>query len=163
MRKNYNDYWKKVEKQIGKVPEQVKKLYFKMVAYKPNERPRIKEILEDPWMKEIKDLKDEEYKKLEEQVYKKFKELDKEVKKKNETVNTNKTFNQTIKIKENKDLSENEFEKEYFKLDLTPKYILQTGLNMKHYIKINGDLNPAGFMNSLANEIKSKYGDKCKI
>ena len=163
IKKNYNDYWKIVEKLIGKVPEQVKKLYFKMVAYKPNERPSIKEILEDPWMKEIKDLKDEEYKKLEEQVNKKFKELDKEVKKKNETVNTNKTFNQTIKIKENKDLSENEFEKEYFKLDLTPKYILQTGLNMKHYIKINGDLNPAGFMNSLANEIKNKYGDKCKI
>ena len=34
---------------------------------------------------------------------------------------------------------------------------------MKYYTKINGDINPAGFMNSLANEIKKKYGEKCQI
>ena len=34
---------------------------------------------------------------------------------------------------------------------------------MKYYIKINGNLNPARFMNALANEIKKKLGDKCEI
>ena len=163
IKKKYDDYWEKVEKQIGKVPELVKNLYIRMIAYEPKERPSIKEILADPWMKEINDLNDEEYKKLEKKVYEKYVELEKEMNRDNENMDTNNNFNQNINIEKNKDLSENEMEKEYFKLDLPAKYILQTGLNMKHYIKINGNLNPAGFMNSLANAIKKKYGDKCKI
>ena len=160
--KLYDDYWKIVEEQIGQVPKQVKKLYERMVAYNPDERPSsIKEILDDPWMKEV-DLKGEEYKKLEQKVKDKFVELEKTLNKKNETINTNNNFNTKINLGENKDLSD-EFEKEYFNLNLTPKYILKTGLNMKHYIKINGNINPAGFMNCLANEIKKKYEDRCKI
>ena len=161
--KLYDKYWEAVENQIGKVPEKVKNLYIQMVAYEPSERPSIKEILNDPWMKEIKDLNDEENKKLEKKVYEKFLELEKKIKNKNEKVKTNKNFDKNINIEENKDLSDDEYEKEYFNLDLTPKIILQTGLNMKHYIKINGNLNPAGFMNSLANEINKKYKDKCTI
>lgn len=52
-------------------------------------------------------------------------------------MNTNKNFDKNIDIEENKDLSDDKYEKEYFNLDLTPKIILQTGLNMKHYIVIN--------------------------
>ena len=63
-----------------------------MIAYEPNERPSIEKILSDPWMKEIKDLNEEEKKKLEKKVYEKFVELDKEVSKKNETLNTNKNL-----------------------------------------------------------------------
>ena len=77
-------------------------------------------------------------------------------------MNTNKNFDKNKGVNENKDLSD-ELEREYFNLDLTPKYILKTDSNMKHYIKINGNLNPAGFMNALANEIKKKFGDKCEI
>ena len=52
-----------------------------MVAYEPSERPSIKEILGDPWMKQIKDLdkEGEEYKTLENEVFKKFKELEKQI------------------------------------------------------------------------------------
>ena len=32
IKKRYVYYWKKVEKQIGKVPELVKKLYIRMIA-----------------------------------------------------------------------------------------------------------------------------------
>ena len=163
IKKKYDDYWAIVENQIGKVPELVKKLYIRMIAYKPKERPSIKEILTDPWMKEINDLNAEEYKKLEKKVYEKFLELEKDMNKGNETIDTNQNFEQNINFEKNKNLSENEFEQQYFKLHLRAKYILQTGLNMKHYIKINGNLNPAGFMNSLANAIKKKYDDKCKI
>ena len=160
---NFDDYWKLIEFNIGTIPELLKKLYIKMVAYNPDSRPSIKEILEDPWMKEINDLNDEEFKKLEKEVYEKFKELEIIVNKNNETLNTNKDFNPNDKgFEKNKDISDYD-EREYFNLDLTPKYILKTGLNMKHYIKINGNFNPAEFMNSLANEIKKKFGDNCQI
>ena len=142
--------------------EEFKDLYEKMIAYNPKTRPTINEILEHPWMKEINDLNAKEYKNLEKEVYQTFKELEKKVKSSNETVNTNKNFDKNKGVNENKDLSD-ELEREYFNLDLTPKYILKTDSNMKHYIKINGNLNPAGFMNTLANEIKKKFGDKCEI
>ena len=164
-KKKYDKYWEEVENEIGTVPDQVKNLYIKMVAYEPSERPSIKEILGDPWMKQIKDLdkEGEEYKTLENEVFKKFKELENQIHNGNETVDTNNNFNEKIDLEKNKGLSDDEFEKRYFNLDLPPKYILKTGLNMKHYIKINGDLNPTGFMNSFANEIKKKYGEKCEI
>ena len=77
-------------------------------------------------------------------------------------MNTNNNFNINTGMGENKDLSD-DLEVEYFNLDLTPKYILKKDLYMKHYIKINGEFNPAGFMNVLANKIKNNFGDKCQI
>jgi len=53
-------------------------------------------------------------------------------------------------------------EKEYFDLSLTPK-LGQTGIGMNNYIKIKGKLNPAQFMNSLANKLEKKFGDNCNI
>ena len=34
-----------------------KELYFKMISIKPEKRPNIKEILNDPWFEEIDDMK----------------------------------------------------------------------------------------------------------
>ena len=42
--------------------EDLKTLYLKMVSFNPDERPSIEEILKDPWMKEINDLNESEYK-----------------------------------------------------------------------------------------------------
>ena len=36
-----------------------------MVAYNPEKRPKINDILKDPWLDEINKLNEEEYKKLE--------------------------------------------------------------------------------------------------
>ena len=164
--KNFNKYWDKMKFHIGEKTKEFKDLYIKMIEYNPEKRiSSIDEILKHPWMKEINDLEknnNEEYEKLEKKVYEKFKELDVKVKNKNEAMNTNNNFNINTGIGENKDLSD-DLEVEYFNLDLTPKYILKTDLYMKHYIKINGEFNPAGFMNALANKIKNNYGDKCQI
>ena len=163
IKENFDEYWKLIEFNIGSIPQLLKNLFIKMVAYNPEKRPNsIKEILDDAWMKEINDLNDEEYKKLEDKVNQKFKELGNIIKANNEDLNTNKSFNQNVGMEENRDISDN-LEKEYFNLDLAPKYISKTDLNMKHYIKLNGHINPAGFMNSLANEIKNKFGDNCEI
>ena len=88
--------------------------------------------------------------------------MDAKITNQNETVNTNNNFNINTGMGENKDLSD-DLEVEYFNLDLTPKYILKADLYMKHYIKINGEFNPARFMNVLANKIKNNFGDKCQI
>ena len=58
IRKKYDKYWEEIEKCIGKdkiniTSPQVRKLYLKMVAYSPNERPLIKDILKDESMKNL--------------------------------------------------------------------------------------------------------------
>ena len=57
-KKKFNQYWEEIGKKIGKekvnnISIEFKELYFKMVAYSPNERPSIKEILNDKWMNNI--------------------------------------------------------------------------------------------------------------
>ena len=56
IRKKYKEYWEEVGKIIGKekinnVSEECKRLIFKMLAYDPNERPSINDILNNEWMK----------------------------------------------------------------------------------------------------------------
>ena len=65
MTKHYGQYWNVVSSQIGEVSEDLKKLYNKMVSFRPQERPTIEEILNDDWMKEINDLTKEDYDQLE--------------------------------------------------------------------------------------------------
>ena len=74
--KEYNLYWKSIKGQIREVSDELKNLYLKMVSFNPDERPNVEEILNDPWMKEINDLNENEYKRLEADVYKEFKRLE---------------------------------------------------------------------------------------
>ena len=74
--KEYNLYWKSLKGQIGEISDEFKNLYLKMISFNPDERPNIEEILNDPWMKEINDLNENEYKNLEIDVYKEFKRLE---------------------------------------------------------------------------------------
>ena len=54
-----------------------------------------------------------------------------------------------------------EDEKEYFNLSLKPQFA-KKGINMNNYIKIEGELNPVKYMNSLANKIENK-NKNCSI
>ena len=49
--KNYTQYWKKIG--FDNLPNDFKELYVKMVADNPEERPKIKEIFDSSWLKEI--------------------------------------------------------------------------------------------------------------
>ena len=65
--KDEKNYWETLkEKQIEGLSPEFKDLFFKMVAYKPNERPSLNEILNHSWMKEVTNLNKEEYIKYEE-------------------------------------------------------------------------------------------------
>jgi serine/threonine protein kinase len=64
----FEKYWKKLENIRTDLSEDFKNLYIKMVAYKPEDRPTIDQILSSAWLKEINDLNDEQRKNLEAEV-----------------------------------------------------------------------------------------------
>ena len=52
--KNYEKYFNLLEPMLEKnLSDEFKHLYVRMIAYEPNERPTIDEILNDPWVQEI--------------------------------------------------------------------------------------------------------------
>ena len=75
-----SDYYWKIMGLTG-LSLEFKKLFIRMVAYDPNERPTIEEILDDDWFKEITNLKEEEFKKYEEKLIIELKEREDMIKK----------------------------------------------------------------------------------
>ena len=159
MAKQIKKYWTIVEKQIKGMSKELKDLFIRMVAFKPSERPTIDEIFDSPWMKEIRDLNQEQLEQLENEIKENFLKREDEV---------NEALKQEMNVEKdssNESSSGNrsaEDEEEYFDLSLKPKFA-QTGLNMDNYIKLKGTLDPAKFMNSLANKINKEFQGECKI
>ena len=114
-----------------------------MITSKPEDRPTITEILKSEWLKEIKVLNEEQIKKLDEEIKKKFLRIEPKVLK---LIAKAHPIDSLIFDRRDEDNS-----KKYFDLSLKPKYA-KTGLGI-NFIKIEGDLSPANFMNNLANEI----------
>ena len=56
MKKNYVAYWKLILQHTPEPSESFKRLFLKMVAFHPEERPSINDILNDEWMQEINNL-----------------------------------------------------------------------------------------------------------
>ena len=72
--KKYKLYWESIKLSVGFAPSNsFKDLFLRMVAYIPEERPSINEILAHEWFKEIDDLNEEEMKSLENEIKKEFK------------------------------------------------------------------------------------------
>ena len=156
--KKYEGYWKKVGRRITGISEEVKKLYFKMVSYIPEERPTIEEILNDDWFNEIKNLNSEQLNNLEKEMREEFRQREIIVEK-NTRIDTETSSNSSsIYMDDSRAGGENE--KEYFDLSLKPEFG-KTGFGMNNYIKINGDLKPVKFMNSLVNIITKKDNNCC--
>ena len=158
-RKEYDKYWEKMKCDETDLDKDLKELYLKMVSYKQEDRPTIKEIFESPWMKDIMDLDETEYKNLEKNVYDEFKKIYIKILEENGTVNV-KDVND---YEDGQNRGSFEETNEYFDLDLVPKKAIKTGFNTKHYMKIIGKVNPSILMNIIANKIKNKYGDKIDI
>ena len=151
----FADYWE-ITQNTG-LDEDLKKLIFKMLSFEPEKTPSTKEILESPLMNDIKDLNNQQYTELENEVINEFTKIKQKIIAQNGTLTVDKEESSS----ENRGISG--ITKNYFSLDLTPKYALKTGLNMKHYLKIIGDVNPCELMNRIANKIKNHYGDKIDI
>ena len=160
IKEDYDAYWKKMDLQI-KIPlsKEFKKLYFKMISYKPENRPNIKEILNDPWFKEIDDLKknnNERFDDIENEIREMFCSL-------REKVKNNNKIEMEINNKKSECASYNNRStsgKSYFSPNLVPKYI-STPLNINNCINIKGYINPVTFMDDLYIMIKENFGDNC--
>ena len=68
MKKNYVAYWSLFLEQNLDLSNSFKRLFLKMVAFRPEERPSIDDILNDEWMKEINNLNDGDMNILENEV-----------------------------------------------------------------------------------------------
>ena len=81
MEKKIETYWKilEINHNIKGLSEQFKNLYIKMVSFNPKERPTIEEIYNDEWMKEIRDLNEEEFKVYENELIKELKKREVEM------------------------------------------------------------------------------------
>ena len=157
----YKYYWKKVAGGLEGIEdledfENFKDLYIKMISYSPNKRPTIEEIFESEWMKEMKVLSEDQIKKLEEEIIEEFLRREPQV---NEVLEMVTEIQPIESLNCDRGIEDNS--KEYFDLNLKPKYA-KTGLGM-NFIKIKGNLSPAVFMNNLANKIDKKFKDNCKI
>ena len=158
MGKHYVQYWNLVGGEIKGISEELKKLFFRMVAYRPKERPTIEEILNSDWIKEIRDLNDDQLKILEKEILEEFSKRESVV---NEQLRMKAEGGESsTSLDYNRGGEDNE--KEIFDLSLKPKYA-KTGIGMRNYIKIDGNLVPAKFMNNLYNKVYQKFNDNCKI
>ena len=164
MKENSESYWKKVDKQMKAkditLSKEFKDLYFKMISIKPKKRPNIDEILEDPWFKEIDDMKINEQEKFEElnnKISEIFCSLSDMVKNNNQKlmeVNEQKSE----QIQNDRSISGNT----YFNPNLLPGY-LDAPLKANNCINIKGYLDPVEFMNELCETLKNHFGDNCPI
>ena len=68
LHRHYVQYWNSPAFNNLNLSESFKNLFVRMVAFAPNERPRIEDILNDPWMQEINNLNNEQMNALENEV-----------------------------------------------------------------------------------------------
>jgi len=160
--KNYDHYWKRFT-QSEELSQEFKKLYLRMVAYEPNERPRIDEVLKDPWLEEINILleKDQEkYKNLEKEFSDYLSKIEMKIEEMNqEIIEPPKIIEEEKQKGPSRGISSDEEDK-YFNQNLKPKKMTKKR-NFKYFIKIKGYINPNKFMNSLVKKIINNYKDKC--
>ena len=84
--KKYDDFWELLSEHIGEISEDLKNLYIKMISYSPKLRPRIEDILNDPWMKDVTSLDDKGYSEIDKEVYEEFKKREIDVLNYNEII-----------------------------------------------------------------------------
>ena len=73
IKNNYAEYWNSPAFAQLNLSDNFKNLFVRMVAYDPNERPTIEQILNSEWMQDIKNLNHEQMENLEKEVREEFK------------------------------------------------------------------------------------------
>ena len=157
---DFDGYWKRIDP-LGHLSDEFKKLYFKMVAFEPGERPSIDEILNSAWLKEINILEEkdnEEYKKLIKEYEKKMTETYKKIYD-IEDVEAPKNSEKSIGHRALDDDSIVHFFNDETKL----KKLSKNKINLNNCVKIKGYIDPVKFMNLLGTKIQQKFKKNCFI
>ena len=156
---DYTAYWKLIEKTVKlNFTDEFKKLYVKMIAYNPAERPNINEILNDPWLKEINEEKDEDKLELEYQ-----EEMSKLYEKIKDEENKEVSISDEIVKKYNTRSNDDDEDAPFTNKNIKAKKIPDDRILINYFIKINGNLNELelDFMNKLVEDIAEKLHGHC--
>ena len=156
-RKNYKDFWEKVQNKnsdFPKISENLKNLFVNMIAFKPDDRPSLDEILNDVWFEEIKNMNENQ----------KYEIIKEELQKRKNYIKNHYdqyTYNNLNNEKDVWDMGDyrgvgNEFK--FFGKDVDAKF-LDKEKYMKNFISIKGDLNERDLINKLMNLILNQFGD----
>ena len=158
--KKYEKYWEK-NFRSEELSDEFKKLFIRMVAYEPSERPRIKDILKDYWFEEINNLlknNKEEYEKLEQKYIQYMKKIKDKIHNQNEDIIEIKPKNEENQEKGAiKGISFDDKE-QIFDESMEPKK-LKENKKLKYFLKIKGYINPVNFMSSLFYKIIQNYDE----
>ena len=158
--KNYQVYWNNIQSIIPKcsdLSEEFKDLYLRMVSYNPMKRPRINEILNDPWMKEINEMNEEQLNELNQEIAEEFMRLENKMNSSNEMSQSS----QNTENMEDDVISRGMDLDKTFGDNIVIKKIKKGDKFANHSIKIKGNIDPIHFMNLLMGKIKIKYEDDC--
>ena len=136
---DYKEYWKKLEPEKFnlKLSEDFQKLYVKMVAHDPTERPTIDKILDSNWLRDINILNKDEYIILENEVEGVFSARLEKRKKADENFEC--LINYVEKIGYNTRGIKDNTKRSFFDSKLSPKKISHDRININHYITITGN------------------------
>ena len=161
--KKYEKYWEN-NFRSEELSDEFKKLFIRMVAYEPSERPRIKDILKDSWFEEINNLlknNKEEYEKLEQKYIQYMKKIEDKIHNQNEDIIEIKPKNEENQEKEAIKGILFDDKEQIFDESMEPKK-LKENKKLKYSLKIKGYINPINFMSSLFYKIIQNY-DKDEI
>ena len=161
--KKYDNFWTGFI-DADEYSKEFKNLFVRMIAYNPEERPRIKDILlKDPWLEPLNTLiekEPEKYRKLEEEYVEYMLKLEQKITETNQP---------QIQVPEEKK-KKIKYSDRSISIDMDKKYfnnLLPNKVNKKrrykYCIKINGKINANDFMNLLVNEIIKAYGIDCLV
>ena len=154
IQKNYEEYWNIMK--LKNASDDFKKLYLRMVAYDPGERPTFDEILNDAWLKDVSNLTEDEEKEIKKELNEKYDKFKTE----NEVIVEDKIESEGLTTRSGGDDDDNSIFKDHH---LKPKKITKKRININKSIKINGIMKELDFMNNFADKIKEKFNDNCYI
>ena len=150
--KYYELYWNQMSiaiPYISTLSNEFKNLYIKMVSFKPEKRPRINEILNDPWFAEINNMSEEQLNELHEEMMEEFVTLEAKKNSDNENLSHQTTGAGTAATYGTRGESSEKF----FDPNIKIKKIKNGDKFANHYLHIKG-IEPFDFMNSLVEHIK---------
>ena len=150
MNNNYEKYLNTVN--VKNISEDFKKLFFKMVTNRIDERPDLDTILnDDPWLNEVNNLSQNE----ENQIIEELNGIREDIKTDNEIDIEEKIEEEHLKTRS----GNNDEDTTYFEKNIKSKKLPKDRLIINQFIKIKGHLSEVDFMNSLANAINKIFGD----
>ena len=150
--KKIKAFWNNIKKRYHiSLSENFKKLFTRMVSYEEKDRPSIKNILEDQWFEEVKNLT---FNDIENQLRAVFSHKEYFIK---ENLRLDNPKNSASTIAQESLKTEME-EKTYFEEGIKIKKE-RPEINMDAYLRINEITDIVDFMNSLANKYKNGFCD----